>query len=80
MAEPSVVQGGEASREYVAYLLLKMINEAEDNPKRSRQHILDLYAECMMTVRNPLQRRAKVVERAKAKTTEKGQVVRPSQP
>jgi hypothetical protein len=71
MAEAQVDQAGDASREYVAFLLLKMINEAEDNPKRTRKQILDLYSECMITVRNPVQRRATAVERAKEKALEK---------
>jgi hypothetical protein len=61
MAE--VVQTGESSREYVAYLLLKMINEAEDNPRRTRRQILDLYAECIMAIRNPAQRGKAALER-----------------
>jgi hypothetical protein len=71
MAEAPVVHSGENSREYVAFLLLQLINEAEDNPKRNRKQILDLYAECVMAVRSPVQRRAKVqakaIEKAQAK-------------
>ena len=57
MAAASVVQSDETSREYVAYLLVKMIDDAEDHPKRNRKQILDLYAECAIAVRNPAQRR-----------------------
>ena len=67
MAEAPVVEKGGSSPEYIAYLLMKIINEAEDNPKRNRKQILDLYSECMVAVRNPVQRRAKALERARAK-------------
>jgi hypothetical protein len=73
MAGAPVVQSGEHSREYVAFLLLQMIDEAEDHPKRNRKQILDLYAECMMAVRSPVQRRAKV----QAKAAEKAQAKLP---
>jgi hypothetical protein len=47
--------------EYVAFLLMEKVNEAEGTvgtsgrevaPKRGRKEILDLYAECLQAVRN----------------------------
>ena len=48
-----VVHVGENTPEYVAYLLLGLINVAESHPKRTRQQILDLYAECLTAVQQP---------------------------
>jgi hypothetical protein len=67
MAEASVEHSGEPSPEHIAYLLMKMIDAAEDHPKRNRKQILDLYAECVMAIRNPNQRRAQAIEKARAK-------------
>jgi hypothetical protein len=49
----SAVHIGENSPEYVAFLLMDRVNNAEDHPKRNRQQILDLYAECALAVREP---------------------------
>ncbi len=55
MAESSVVHIGENSPEEVAYKLMKDIYAAEDkyNKGRSRDEILNLYAECLLAVRSP---------------------------
>jgi hypothetical protein len=52
----TVVHIGENSPEYVAFMLMDRVNNAEANPKRTRQQILDLYAECVLAVREPRQR------------------------
>jgi len=52
-----VVHISENSPEYVTYLLMGVVNAAEDHPQRKRKEILDLYAECLVTVRNPSSRK-----------------------
>jgi hypothetical protein len=47
--------------EYVAFLLMKEVNEAEGTSlpgqtKRTRNETLDLYAECLRAVRSPVAR------------------------
>jgi hypothetical protein len=44
---------GENSPEYIAYILMAQVNGAEKHPTRTRKEILDLYAECLVTVRSP---------------------------
>lgn len=51
MADAPVVQIGENSPEYVAWRLFAFINGSEQ--KRDRAGVLDLYAECLLTVQNP---------------------------
>ena len=53
MADKPVVHIGENSPEHIAFLLMDRVNNAEDHPKRTRQQILDLYAECLHTVNMP---------------------------
>jgi hypothetical protein len=48
---------GENSPEYVAYLLMFQVNSAEKPQTRTRKEILDLYAECLLTVRAPSDRK-----------------------
>ena len=48
-----IVHIGENSPEYVALLLMNLINGAEKHPQRTRKDILDLYAECLLAVRSP---------------------------
>jgi hypothetical protein len=52
----TVVHIGENSPEYIAYLLMDRVNNVEDHPKRNREQVLDLYAECLRTVKNPVGR------------------------
>ena len=55
MADEPVVHFGDNSHEGVAFKLLNIIR-AQDEVK-GRQPILDLYAECLLAVRDPLQTR-----------------------
>ena len=49
----TVVHIGENSPEYVAFMLMDKVNAAEKHPQQTRERILDLYAECLETVKNP---------------------------
>jgi hypothetical protein len=53
MAETAVVHIGENSPEEVALKLMYVIDTAEKHPTRTRQQILDLYAECLRAVTHP---------------------------
>ena len=47
MPDAPVVHIGENTPEYVALLLMRTIDEAEGSPKRDRNQILALYADCL---------------------------------
>lgn len=51
MADNAVIHLGENSPEHVAFKLFTFINDGENN--RDRAAVLDLYAECLLAVRNP---------------------------
>jgi hypothetical protein len=53
MADNDTVHIGENSPEYVAYRLMQLIADTENNIKRDRKWILDTYAECLLTVHAP---------------------------
>jgi hypothetical protein len=56
MADAPVVHIGENSPEYVAYLLMKDIIISVEDKRMSevgRKALLDIYAECLHTIRNP---------------------------
>jgi hypothetical protein len=53
MADDTGVHIGENSPEGVAYKLLYMIRGAGGTMAKTKDEILDLYAECLLTVRNP---------------------------
>jgi hypothetical protein len=54
MADAPEVHIGENSAEGVAYKLLTLIRQVEaPNSPKDRKGILDLYAECLNTVRSP---------------------------
>jgi len=53
MSDNVTVQLGENSPEYVAYLLMRDINTNEKKHDRPRAELLDLYAECLATVKTP---------------------------
>jgi hypothetical protein len=55
----TVVHIGENSPEYVAYLLFKDIRALLHPQKLTEDQILNLYAECIATVRDPRIRAAK---------------------
>jgi hypothetical protein len=48
-----VIHIGENSPEEVAFKLFMLIQSHEGNKARNRKELLDLYAECLRTVRNP---------------------------
>lgn len=52
-----IVHIGQNSPEYIAYLLMADVNGAESHPKRTREQILNLYAECILAVRVPASRK-----------------------
>jgi hypothetical protein len=56
MTDAPVIHLGENSPEQVALKLYDKIEIAERNPPRKKDQILDLYAECLLAVRNPLGR------------------------
>jgi hypothetical protein len=51
-----VVHIGENASELVALKLFEKIETAEAQPYRTRAQILDLYAECLLAVRDPVGR------------------------
>jgi hypothetical protein len=53
MANDSVVHIGENSPEEVAYRLFNLIEIREGTKAQKRKEIIDLYAECVMAVREP---------------------------
>lgn len=63
MADNTVVHMGENSPEEIAYKLMNVIGHAEGKrlhltePKADRNWILDTYAECLRTVKDPFGRR-----------------------
>ncbi len=68
MADAPVLHIGENSPEHVAYKLLQAIAAAESKlltatmggpATADRKWLLDTYAECLITVRNPLGRKSK---------------------
>ena len=56
MADAPVVHIGENSAEYVAYRLMKDIQNATEAFKLPADQLLDLYGACLMAVKNPHQR------------------------
>jgi hypothetical protein len=56
MAEKPIVHIGENSPEHIAYKLMLDINRVERRDPRSKDEVLNLYAECLETVRNPTHR------------------------
>ncbi len=55
MTDQTVVHIGENSPEEIALKLMQLIRAKEENVN-SRKAILDLYAECLMAVRQPIDR------------------------
>jgi hypothetical protein len=53
MADDAAVHIGENSPEGVAYKLLYLIRGAGATTAKTKDEILDLYAECLLTVENP---------------------------
>lgn len=52
----AVVHIGENSPEHVALKLYERVNAVENQANNTRERILDLYAECLLAVREPLDR------------------------
>ena len=53
MADQTVVHIGENSPEYVAYKLMLDVMRMEGKDLRSKDEILNLYADCLHTVNSP---------------------------
>jgi hypothetical protein len=53
MADAPIVHIGENSPENIALKLFDRVEIAEGHPNRAKEGILDLYAECLLAVKNP---------------------------
>jgi hypothetical protein len=62
MADQTVVRIGENTPEFVAYKLMNdlIAISTDPAPKRDQKWVLDLYAECLETVRNPHKRQGRL--------------------
>ena len=56
MSDQTVIHMGENSPEHIAYRLMLDVQNIEKTTKWGRKELLDLYAECIHTVRDPLTR------------------------
>lgn len=56
MADTTTFKVQENTPEEVAYKLMTDVNYAEDRRNRTREALLDLYAECLLAVKEPRSR------------------------